>query len=525
VSFGWRRAAATAAVVVSVAALAVGPASPAAATRRQGLAVRLVSADATGIGANGTSGHVATSLSADGRFVAFLSDATNLVPGDTNAARDAFVKDRATGAVDRVNLGPAGVEANGWTMHVSISADGRHVAFASLASNLVPNDVNNVLDVFVRDRVARRTTRVSTSAAGVEANGASDNPEITTGANGTFIAFDSVASNLIPGDLNARSDVFVKSLANGLVDRVSQSTAGLAGNADATDPAISSDGRSVAFTSRANNLVAGDLNGRWDVFVRNRANGTTERVSVSTAGIEGDRDAFEPAISASGKHVAFSSKATNLVPADTNFDLDIFVRDRGSATTRRVSVADSGAEGDGDSTEPTISASGRFVAFESTATNLAPVPTVRSQILVHDLALGQTDLVSARADGRPADHAAWTPGISPDGTTIAFRSEALNLTPVPTRPQLFVQGIGAGPDPNCDFGESSIVCELRYDDGVGTVSIEWYVDGVHQVGLDDQANVVHPCTPGFDVDITVLVTDANGPIEAARTLPCLTDFP
>jgi Tol biopolymer transport system component len=525
VSFGWRRCAAAATVAVSVAALAVAPAGPAAASRRQGLAVRLVNVDATGIAGNGTSGHASTSLSGDGRFVAFLSDATNLVPGDLNAKRDAFVKDRATGQVERVSVAATGVEADGWTMHVSISADGRYVAFASTATNLVPNDVNNVIDVFVRDRVTRRTTRVSTSATGVQANGASGNPEITTGANGTFIVFDSVATNLTPGDLNASSDVFVKVLATGLVDRVSQSTAGLAANADSINPVISADGRFVAFTSRANNLVAGDLNARWDIFVRNRGNGTTERVSVSTAGVEGDRDAFEPAISASGKAVAYSSKATNLVPGDANLAQDVFVRDRGSATTRRVSVADSGAEGDGHSTDPTISASGQFIAFRTTATNLAPVPTSRAQILVHDLALGQTDLVSARADGTPADHSSWTPAISPDGTTIAFRSEAMNLTPVPSRPQLFVRGTGVGPDPNCDFGESSTVCELRYDDGVGAVSIQWYVDGVHQAALDGQANVVHPCTPGLDVEITVRVADANGPVEAEQTLPCLTDFP
>ena len=144
-------------VVVSVAVLAVvGPASPATAAGAAGFAVRLVSVDPDGVGANLGSGHVTTSLSADGRFVAFLSDADNLVPGDTNAARDAFVKDRSDGSDRPGQSRTAGVEANGSTMDVSISADGRHVAFASLAVNLVPNDVNDVLDIFVRDRVARR---------------------------------------------------------------------------------------------------------------------------------------------------------------------------------------------------------------------------------------------------------------------------------------------------------------------------------------------------------------------------------
>jgi Tol biopolymer transport system component len=524
VSFRWSRIAATVtATVVSVAASAVGLASPAAAARRQGLAVRLVSVDANGVAGSLGSGHRSTSLSADGRFVAFLSDAANLVPGDLNAARDAFVKDRATGAVERVSVRTGGGEANGHTLYVSMSADGRYVAFSSLATNLVPGDLNGASDVFVRDRAAGRTIRVSTTPTGAEGDDASDRPKIS--ATGAFVVFDSDARNLTPGDVNGRRDVFVKVVAGGWVERASVSSTGDAGSGDSTDPVISADGRFVAFTSGATNLVAGDFNARWDVFVRNRGTGTTERVSVSTGGAEGNRDAIEPAISASGKLVAFTSKASNLVPNDTNLDQDIFVRDRGSATTRRVSVADSGAEGDDDSTAPTISADGRFVAFESNASNLAPVPTSRSQIFVRDLALGQTDLVSARADGAQADHSSRTPAISGDGTTIAFRSDALNLTPVPFRPQLFVQGTGTGPDPNCDFGESSIVCELRYDDGVGAVSIAWYVDGVHQPGLDDRANVVHPCTPGLDVEVTVRVSDANGPIEATQTLPCLTDLP
>jgi len=524
VSIGWKAAAAAAGVVVASAAVAtvVGSADVAMAGGRAGFAVRLASVDPNGVDGNLGSGYVITSLSADGRFVAFLSDADNLVPGDLNAARDAFVKDRRTGSVERVSVGTAGGEANGTTEHVSMSADGRYVAFASGASNLVTGDLNGVSDIFVRDRVGATTTRVSTSATGVEANGSSGSPAIS--ANGLFVVFDSAASNLAPGDLGGHRDVFVRA-PNGWVERVSLSTAGTAGNDGSFDAGISADGRVVAFTSGASNLVAGDLNGRTDIFLRDRAIRTTERVSVSTAGVEGDDHAGDPVVSFSGQQVAFTSRATNLVPTDTNLEPDVFVRDRASATTTRASVADNGDEGNGASLAPAISGDGRFVAFESDATNLTPRSSSRTQIYGRDLARGQTDLVSARRDGTPSDHWAYRPAINADGSTIAFRSDAVNLTPVGFRPQLYVRGTGLGPDPNCALGESSIVCELLYGDGVGPVAIRWYVNRVHVPSLDGEDVASHPCTPGLDVEVEVVVTDANGPIGAHQILPCLTDRP
>jgi Tol biopolymer transport system component len=453
--------------------------------------------------------------------VAFISNADNLVPGDTNGVKDAFVKDRLTGSVERVSVTSTGGQASGATETVSMSADGRYAAFASRAPDLVPNDTNGLPDIFVRDRVNNTTVRVSTNAAGLEADGSSYEPRVV--ANG-LVVFDSTASNLVPGDVNGRRDVFLKVIGAGYVELVSRGSAGTLGNATSGSAAITPDGRFVTFQSLASNLVLGDGNGTWDVFVRDRAGGTTERVSVSTTGVEGAAASYSPVISANGRIVAYSSDADNLVTGDTGWT-DIFVRDRTLAATTRVSVNELGGPSDWDSFSPHISDSGRIVAFESAATNLVQPRSLGYHIFVRDLTTGHTELVSKRGDGTHADRASHFPVLSPDGTTVVFRSDALNLVPVTNSGQLYVRATGSGPDPNCDFGESSIVCELLYDDAVGPVDIRWYVDNVHVPALDQHPVAEHPCTPPWNVRITVVVSDANGPVDATVILPCLTEGP
>src|SRR5947207_196032 len=156
------------------------------------------------------------------------------------------------------------------------------------------------------------------------------------------------------------------------VERVSVSSAGEQGNSYSSTASVSADGRYVAFQSQATDLVPGDTNGAMDIFVRDRTTRTTARVSLSSAGAQADNGSYEPAISADGRFVAFESDARNLVPGDTNNSRDIFIRDRMSGTTERVSLSSTGAEGDGTGFFPTglrpaISANGRFVAFESFA--------------------------------------------------------------------------------------------------------------------------------------------------------------
>ena len=299
-------------------------------------------------------------ISANGRFVAFASYATNLVPGDTNGVADVFVHDRLTGSTERVSVDSAGNERPTASEAPAISADGRFVAFLSG-------------DVFVHDRQTRTTERMSVDSAGNGGDRSSSRPAIS--ANGRFVAFDSDATNLVPGDTNMATDVFVHDRQTGVTERVSVDSAGNQVDGPSYRPALSADGRFVAFESWAPSLVPGDTNSTNDVFVHDRQTRTTERVSVDSAGIEGNAASFNPAISADGRFVVFSSNAANLVSADTNGVADVFVRDRQTGVTERVSVDSAGNQGDGHSYPPAISADGRFVTFASRATNLVPGDT------------------------------------------------------------------------------------------------------------------------------------------------------
>ena len=340
------------------------------------------------------------SISADGRFVAFAAWARNLAPGDTNGFGDVFVHDRGTGVTERLSVDGAGTEANDTIHQPAISADGRFVAFVSAATNLVPGDTNGQSDVFVHDRQTRTTERVSVASAGIEGHGWSDRPAIS--ANGRFVAFVSAAPDLVPGDTNGRSDVFVHDRQTRRTERVSVDSAGTQADGDSASPALSADGRFVAFSSSATNLVPGDTNGQADVFVHDRQVRTTERVSVDSAGHESDGWSDRPSISAGGRFVAFCTFATNLVAGDTNGQWDEFVHDRRTGATERVSVDNAGTEANASSHGPSISAGGRFVVFASDATNLVPGDTngVRD-VFVRDR--GEASGESAMSARRPAN--------------------------------------------------------------------------------------------------------------------------
>ena len=298
----------------------------------------------------------------------FDSNASNLVAGDSNGFTDVFVRDRKLHKTYLVSVGPAGVQGNGNSADPSISADGRYVAFESDASNLVAGDSNGREDVFVRDRKLHRTYRVSVGPAGAQGNNGSYSPSIS--ADGRYVAFESDASNLVASDSNGYEDVFVRDLKLHKTYLVSVGPAGVQGNNFSDLPSISADGRYVAFESDASNLVAGDSNGYEDVFVRDRKLHKTYRVSVSSAGVQGNSASESPAISADGRSVTFDSIASNLVPGDANGYEDVFVRDRKLHRTYLVSVSSAGVQGNSDSFVPSISADGRYVAFNSDASNL-----------------------------------------------------------------------------------------------------------------------------------------------------------
>jgi Tol biopolymer transport system component len=358
-------------------------------------------------------------LSGDGRFVAFSSAATNLVPNDLNLLRDIFVHDRLTGLTERVNVSSAGAEANDASELPAISADGRCVVFQSKAANLVATSSRNMIHVYLHDRAAGTTERVSLDANGGLPNNVSSRPSIS--ADGRFVAFESYASDMVANDTNGEWDVFVRDRLNGTNERVSVDSSGVEGNAWSWDAAISADGRFVAFESWSSNLAAGDANGTFDVFVHDRQTGVTACVSVDAAGVPGNGMSTDPAISADGRFVAFGSSATNLVAGDANGWPDVFVRDLQTGTTTLVSLSNSGAQVVPGGGHPWISGDGRFVTFDSDASDLVAGDTNGSvDVFVRDLLLATTVRVSVGAGGVEGDQASGEGSVSLDGRHFVF---------------------------------------------------------------------------------------------------------
>jgi uncharacterized repeat protein (TIGR01451 family) len=392
----------------------------------QGAETTLVSVDSF-TGEEGNNWSFNPKISADGRFVAFDSGAF-LVPGD-NYTQDVFVHDRVTHLTTRVSVNSIGEGGNYGSVLPAISADGRFVAFQSAADNLVAGDTNGKVDVFVHDRGTHQTTRVSEDSAGAQGNGHSGGPSIS--ADGRFVAFESLASNLVAGDTNGEVDIFVHDRVTRQTTRVSLSSTGTEGSNGyygSRSPAISADGRCVAFQSDASNLVADDTNGVPDIFVRDRSTGQTTRVSVDSAGAQSNQYSYSPAISANGRYVAFVSSS------------HIFVHDWGTHQTTRVSVDSAGNPGNGPSYwAPSISADGRFVAFDSAADNLVAGDTnERPDVFVHDRGTHRTTRVSMDSAGAQSNGWSYNPAISADGRWVAFQSDASNLVAGDTNGKLDV---------------------------------------------------------------------------------------
>jgi Tol biopolymer transport system component len=300
--------------------------------------------------------------------VALKSWASNLDPPDTNAYEDIFVHDRETHITTRVSVASDGTQANGPSSAPTLSADGHYVAFTSWASNLVDGDANGFYDVFVHDRVTGMTTRVSVASDGTQANDSSFGSALSTG--GRYVAFGSIASNLVVGDTNGEGDVFIYDQQTHTTTRVSLASDGTQANGGSALAVFSADGRYVAFQSWASNLVAGDTNSVTDVFIHDLQNHTTTRVSVASDGTQANGQSEKPSLSADGRYVAFWSEASSLVDGDTNDAYDVFVHDRRMHTTTRVSVAPDGTQANSQSWGSSLSADGHYVAFQSFASNL-----------------------------------------------------------------------------------------------------------------------------------------------------------
>jgi len=417
-------------LIAAIAMLTLLPGAASAAATTERISVTSAELEVTG----GDS--IDAAISTNGVFVAFSSRSTDLVAGDTNGHSDIFVRDRAAGTTERVSVDSNEAEATGGhSLYPSISADGRFVAFSSKATNLVSGDTNAGSDVFVRDRMLGTTERVSVDSNEAQAGPGGDAGENSAiSADGRFVAFESYAEGLTPGDVAGNQDIFVRDRTAGTTEQVNLTSADEpAPNGFHSLPAISADGNLVAFYSSSMGLVPEDTSFVADAYVRDRGAGTTERVSVSSSEEEGDGQVEDTvAISGDGRYVAFTSAATNLVPNDTNPTSDLFLRDLTMGTTERVNFNDAEEETlGGGGRYPSLSTDGRFVAFETPAYNLAAGDdNGKSDIFVRDRLLGSVERVSVTTAGEQSSNqspGSYNPSISGDGGIVVFDAEAVDL--------------------------------------------------------------------------------------------------
>jgi Tol biopolymer transport system component len=364
-----------------------------------------------------------SSISYDGRYIAFESTASNLVADDLNSMADVFLHDTTTGETILVSKHTNGTQATAASSNSTMSSDGKYIVYKNSSDTLVDNDLNGFADMFMYNTETGQTTRVSLGNGGNESNGNSSGgfrPSIST--DGNLVVFDSLATNLVAGDTNNKSDVFIHNSQTGVTLIASKSLAGLtAGNGNSNSSSLSGNGQLVAFESMATNLVAGDTNGLTDIFVRDMNAGTTVRVSVDSNGFESNDESYSPSISSGGRYVAFHSSATNLIPNDTNFYPDVFVHDLQTGTTEIVSIHTNGTMGNGSSSNSSISSTGRYVVFTSAATNLVENDTNNVvDVFLRDRDLGTTEMISFTPSGETFSNASSNPTISSDGNLIAF---------------------------------------------------------------------------------------------------------
>lgn len=437
-------------------------------------------------------------LSADGRRLVFTSAASDLVPGaiDGNGVTDIYVRELDTGVTRRVSMSFNGSETFAPSRMATISADGSTVAFASGDPTLVPGDVNQHWDVFVVDLASGATELVSRSSQGVLGNGSSFFPALS--ADGRYVAFETLARNFVAGDTNFRWDVYRHDRFTGETELVSRTPTGRGGNHNSggnfqDGPSISADGRTVAFWSRASDLVPFDTNNMGtsmpfcdvcgdDIFVFDFALGSMQRLSVTPFGAESNAASYNPSLSADARFVAFESAASDLIASDTNGACDVFVVDRdsdgngvydepGTWLTQLVSVASDGAQGNAWSggtpftrRGPTISADGKVVIFTSEASNLASGDAPHtSDLFRHDLSSGVTTCVSVDLIGNPAG-LSFDSAPSHDGAVCAFTSGSTKLVrnDLTEREDVFVRRRAADPTLYCAAQVNSLGCTALF---------------------------------------------------------------
>lgn len=366
------------------------------------------------------------SISNNGRYTAYYSDATDLIASDTNGTADVFLYDSVTETTARVSVGAGGVQANGASYLPSISGDGRFVAYMSDATNLVAGDTNGVTDIFLYDTVTETTTRVSVDSGGNEADIGSG--YVSVSDNGRYITYHSDATNLVVGDTNGATDVFLYDTVAETTTRVSVDSGGNEGDAYSYYPAISGDGQYVTYTSDSTNLVASDTNGASDVFLYNVDTQTTTRASVVTGGAQSNGNSISPSISVDGRYITYYSDASNL-GSDTNGTYDIFLFDTNTTITTMVSVDSNGVHSDNASYEPVISDDGKYIAYQSDGATLVNNDyNGLSDIYVYEVDTARTMRISLDPDRNEVyDGTSSGATISGDGKYIAYQSSSSSL--------------------------------------------------------------------------------------------------
>lgn len=368
-------------------------------------------------------------LDRDGSLAAFTSAASNLVMFDANGVADVFLRDVVAGTTTRVSVGSGGVEGNAASDSGRLASNGRAVAFRSDATNFSANDMNGASDIYLNDLAAGSTLLVSQTPAGMAGNGPSLAPFVSR--NGLLVVFSSDATDLVPGDVNNQRDVFVFNVLLGTTQCISVDPFGaIAGNGSSDAATVSADGRYAVFASAASNLVPGDTNGDVDIFLRDLTAGVTWRINRSVGGGQANGPSSAPAISESGEVIVYQSQATNLVPNDNNGVADVFVFDRITAATERASVATNGTPGNDVSGGPVVSATGRFVAFVSDAGNLSPDDTNGAlDVYVRDRGLKVTHRANLSVALTESALDAGGPALSANGRIVGWNSPAPDYVP------------------------------------------------------------------------------------------------
>ncbi|MCI5064768.1 hypothetical protein MRY87_03470 [bacterium] len=391
--------------------------------------IELISTPNSGGEASGPSVDPRIVLSDTGRYVLFESTAEDLVTGDDNGASDIFLADREADEgeqITRISVNQNGGDPDGASQNGSLSGDGRYVVFQSAATDLVLNDNNEKIDIFLYDRDEETTTRISVTDGGDGGNGDSTDPVIAR--DGSAVVFQSTATDLVANDDNEASDIFLYTLADESLVRISVDSDGLEGDGDSFSPSISGDGTAVVFQSGAGNLVADDTDEFSDIFLHDVDAGTTSILSLDRNGTSADGASSAPFISDDGTLVAFVSSATDLVLDDTNEQPDIFLRDISAESTIRVSGETDGG-GNGASSSPVISGDNTYVLFESLATDIVLNDDNSAQdIFSYNRTTEEIVRLSVDENGSELTQSSFAPSVNTNGQFVVFSSADGELT-------------------------------------------------------------------------------------------------